>query len=93
MDKEVKKRNYFEIFLFVLLFFSVLALFIYLLSPANSSITGRVIPENQENQIVNINFVIEIKNAEHLNSDKSLISDVYKEIKDFDDEIVFIIKK
>ncbi len=93
--KEGRQRNYSEIFVFILLCLSIFCLILYIFYPAKFPITGgivsdgvsEILPENQENSenlTASISFVIELKNAEHLDFNKNLVSNLYEQIKGLD---------
>jgi hypothetical protein len=83
-NKEKKDRNHFEIFLFILLVILILYLISYFFYPTGFSITGNVISANLQEQIANISFVIELKDAEHFGND--YLNNIYNEVKEFDEK-------
>jgi hypothetical protein len=64
----------------------IIGILIFILSFFNFTITGLTISENSqsENSEALINFIIEITDGEHLDSNKNPISNIYNEIKQLD---------
>ncbi len=83
--KSSKKPEWDKIALYILLgtfFFLFLIFFITKTAPGT---IGQVISEEQENLTAEIRTVIEITNAQHLDSDKNFISNIFEQVKDLDD--------
>ena len=62
--KRAKTKNYFEIFIFILLCLSVLYLIFQILISTGFAIDGNVVSDNNAGQTANLNFVIELEVSE-----------------------------
>src|SRR3989304_2511639 len=81
--KEAEKPHRFEYVLFILLGISVLYLFAQLFGFTGLAITGNVVENGQEGQTANIDFVINLKDAEHYGKD--YVNNIYDEIRELDE--------
>src|SRR3990172_5325716 len=81
--KRAKTKNYFEIFIFILLCLSVLYLIFQILISTGFAIDGGVISDNKGEQTAKVNFVIELRNAEHYGED--YVNNIYNELRELDE--------